>query len=303
MTHNLYTHADSNVRKTWLYLAAVFGLLIGLGFIFSRMTDNPVFLFVFVGISIVGNIISYWHADRIALAMSGARPIPREENVRLWRAVENLTITAGLPMPRLYMIEGQQINAFATGRDAQHAAIAVTRGALERLDDNELTGVLAHELSHIGNRDILLSTVVIVIVGMVSILADLFLRVSIWGRSDDDDRNSGPLMLVVAIVASLLAPLAATLIQLAISRKREYLADASGVLLTRYPEGLAHALEKIAMDQAPLPTAHSATAHLFLSSPFKGKAAHSWFTRLFMTHPPITERIKVLRGSHETVQE
>jgi len=294
---NLYTHADSNVRKTWLYLTAVFALLIGLGFVFSRVYGNPTILYVFAAFSVVGNLVAYWKSDAIALAMSGARPLTRQGNERLYRIVENLCITAGLPMPRLYVIPGAQINAFATGRDPAHAAVAVTAGALERLDDNELTGVLAHELSHVGNRDILISTVVVVLAGMISIMADWFLRFSSWGgRGDSDNRQGNALVLVIAIIAAFLAPLAATLIRLAVSRKREYLADASGALLTRYPEGLASALEKIAGDQAPLPHAHNATAHLFLSSPFKGRAGTSWIAKLFLTHPPVQDRIRILRG-------
>jgi heat shock protein HtpX len=297
MAQNLYTHADSNVRKTWLYLTAMFGVLIGLGFVLSQVYGDPVILFAFVAFATVSNVVSYWYSDKIALAMSHAHPVTREQNVRLYRIVENLCITAGLPLPRLYIIQGGQINAFATGRNPKNAAIAVTTGALERLDDNELTGVLAHELSHIGNRDILVSTVVVVIAGMVAIMADVFLRFSAWGGDrDSDNKNANAIVLVIAVVAALLAPLAATLIRLAVSRKREYLADASGALLTRYPEGLASALGKIAADQSPLPHAHNATAHLFLSNPFKGKSGRSWFARLFLTHPPLEERIRALRG-------
>jgi heat shock protein HtpX len=295
--HNLYTHQDSNVRKTWLYMTVMLVVFIGLGWVIARSYGDPVILYIVAGISVVGNLVSYWFSDSIALALSGAHPITREQNTRLYRIAENLCLTAGLPVPRLYVIPGAQINAFATGRDKHHAAVAVTVGALERLDDNELSGVVAHELSHVGNRDILLSTVVVVIAGMISVLADVFLRFSVWGGGRDDDRKQGnALVLVIAIVAAVLAPVAAMLIRLAISRKREFVADASGVLLTRYPEGLAHALEKIAADQAPLPRAHNATAHLFLANPLKGKAGHSWLARLFLTHPPINERIRILRG-------
>ncbi len=298
MAENLYTHQDSNVRKTWLLMSGIFVLLIGLGWLFSRAYGNPMILYVVAVFSVVGNIVSYWFSDKIALASSGAVAVSREQNVRLYRIIENLCITAGLPLPRLYVLPGAQINAFATGRDATHAAVAVTQGALERLNDNELTGVLAHELSHVGNRDILVSTVVVVLAGVVAILADWFFRMSLWGgmsRRDDRD-NSGSYVMLIGLVFALLAPLASTLIQLAVSRKREYLADASGVLLTRYPEGLASALEKIEGDPNLMRTATNATAHLFISSPFKGKQKTGWLVRLFSTHPPLEDRIRILRG-------
>lgn len=290
---NLYSHQDSNTRKTWVLMTGAFVLLVGVGWILSRAYGNPAILYGFAVFSVIGNIVAYWYSDKIALSMSGARPVSREENVRLYRIVENLCITAGLPMPRLYVLAGEQINAFATGRDPEHAAVAVTRGALAKLDDNELTGVLAHELSHVGNRDILVSTVVVVMAGVIAIASDWFLRSLWWGGGRN--REGGALMLVVGIAAAILAPLAATLIKLAVSRKREYLADSSGALLTRYPEGLASALEKIKHDQAPMPHAHTATAHLFLAHPFKGKAAKNWMTKLFMTHPPVDDRIRILR--------
>lgn len=278
-------------------MTAVCALLVGLGWLFSQAYGDVTFLYVFATVSVVGNIFAYWFSDRIALAVSGAKAVSREENTRLYRIVENLCITAGLPMPGLYVLPGRQINAFATGRNAKHAAVAVTEGALERLDDNELTGVLAHELSHIGNRDILISTIVVVLAGVIAALSHIFLRISAFGgRSRDDNREGGGALVVIAIVAAILAPIAATLIQLSVSRKREYLADASGALLTRYPEGLANALEKIATDGAALPRATNGTAHMYLSNPFRGAAATSWFTRLFQTHPPIEERIRILRG-------
>lgn len=293
---NLYTHQDSNVRKTWLLMTSMFVLLIGLGWLMSRVYGNPIILYVVAVVSVLGNIFTYWFSDRIALASTGAKPVAREQNVRLYRIVENLCITAGLPLPRLYVLRGSQINAFATGRDPAHAAVAVTEGALSRLDDNELTGVLAHELSHVGNRDILISTIVVVFAGIVAVVSDLFLRTSSLGGRGSDDNRSGSGFMILALVSAILAPLAASLVRLAVSRKREYLADASGALLTRYPEGLASALEKIANDQMPLPRASSATAHLYLANPFRGKSATSWFTNLFRTHPPLEDRIRALRN-------
>ncbi|OGM97577.1 MAG: zinc metalloprotease HtpX [Candidatus Yanofskybacteria bacterium RIFCSPHIGHO2_01_FULL_41_21] len=293
----LYTQQDSNIRKTWLLMTVFLVLIIAFGFLFSQIYGSPEILYIAVILSIGMNVVAYWKSDTIALAMSHAKPIKREGNEYIYRMIENLSITAGLPMPRVYIIESDQINAFATGRDPKHSAIAVTQGALTKLENEELEGVLAHELSHIGNRDILISTVVVVLSGLIAIMADWFLRISFWGgRSSDDNKSGGAILLVVGLIAAILAPLAATIIQLAVSRKREFLADASGALLTRYPDGLANALEKIGKEEIPLKFAHNATAHLFISNPFKGKEGTSWFTRLFLTHPPIQERIKILRN-------
>lgn len=273
--------------------------VIAVGWLFSYILESPGILVFAVVLSIVMNIASYWFSDKLVLAMSHAKPIQKQDNPELYRIVENLAITAGLPMPKLYVIEEAQLNAFATGRNKNHAVVAVTRGLLQRLDKNELEGVIAHELSHIGNKDMLLSTVVVVLAAMVALLADFFLRVSMFGgrrRDDNDDNQLGALLMVLGIVAAILAPLAATLIRLAISRKREFLADASGALLTRYPEGLASALEKISADITPMrKAAHNATAHLFIDSPFNEKQSHNWFVQLFQTHPPIEQRIKNLR--------
>lgn len=290
---NLYQHKESNVRKTWLLITTSLLLVIGIGWLLGFYLGDARIFYGFAIFSIVLNLIAYWQSDKIALAMSGAKPVSREQNPYLYRMIENLCITAGLPMPKVYLILSAQINAFATGRNPQHAAVAVTQGALEKLQNEELEGVLAHELSHIGNRDILVSTIVVVLAGIISMVADVFLRVSYWG-GDDDDRS--PLIQVLALVAAILAPFAAMLIQLAVSRKREFLADASGALLTRYPEGLANALEKIGHDEIPMRNARTSMAHLFLSNPFKGRGKHNWFTKLFMTHPPLEERIRILRG-------
>ena len=297
MQTNLYTHKDANIRKTWLLMTLAGVLVIGFGFLMSQVYQDPFILYGFVAFSIVSNIVAYWKSDAIALSLSGAIKLERAGNERLFRIVENLVITAGLPMPRLYVIPGSQINAFATGRNPEHSAVAVTEGALAKLDDNELTGVLAHELSHIGNRDMLVSTVVVVLAGIISIASDWMMRMSMFGGSDRDNRNAGPITIVLMVAAAILAPLAATLIQLAVSRKREYLADASGALLTRYPEGLASALEKISHDHGSLPGASTATAHLFLANPFgDGSRSRKWLTTLFATHPPVEERIRILRG-------
>lgn len=274
-------------------------VVIGLGWIISRAYGNPGILYISAIFSIVMSITSYWFSDKIVLVSTGAQPVDMQNNPELYRIVENLAITAGLPMPRVCVVPESQPNAFATGRDAKHAVIAVTQGLLARLDRSELEGVLAHELSHIGNRDMLLGTVAVVLVGFVSMLSDFFGRSMLWGggrRRNNDDREGGNIFGILAIVAIILAPIAATLLQLAISRKREFLADASGALLTRYPEGLANALRKISGDPTPMPSAGSATAHLWLVNPFRGKQGESGFAKLFLTHPPIQERISALMG-------
>ncbi len=296
---NLYQQQDSNVRKTWLLITGFLVMIIGFGWLFSYAYNAPQILYFAVFISVGMNIVSYWYSDKIALAMSGAMPVERAGNEELYRIIENLCITAGLPVPKIYVIGSEQINAFATGRDPQHASIAVTRGALVKLNHAELEGVIAHEMSHVGNRDILVSTVVVVLAGLIGVLADWFLRISFWGgfggRRSREEGEAGTIVMAIGLIAAILAPIAATLIQLAVSRKREFLADASGALLTRYPEGLASALEKIEHDQAPMQTAYNATAHLFIANPFKGKDAGHWIAKLFSTHPPLEERIKILR--------
>lgn len=274
-------------------------LVIGLGWTFGRLYGDSNILYFAVLFSTLMSVISYWYSDKIVLALAHAKPVDMKSAPELYRVVENLAITAGLPMPKVYLVPEKAPNAFATGRDPKHAVVAVTEGLLARLDRSELEGVLAHELSHIGNRDMLVSTVAVVLVGFISLLGDMFLRSMFWGghRGRDENRGSaGGVFLLIGIALSILAPIAATLMQLAISRKREFLADASGALLTRYPDGLVSALQKIAADKTPMRAANNTTAHLWLDDPFKGKQRTSWFHKLFMTHPPIEERIKALRG-------
>ncbi len=296
----LYTQVASNIRKTWFLITFIFVLIIGLGFLFSQAYNSPGILVFAVILSLALNGIGYWYSDKIALAISGARPVEKKDNPELYRIVENLAITAGLPTPKIYIIPVAAPNAFATGRDKEHASVAVTQGLLQIMDKDELQGVLAHELSHVGNRDILVSSLVVVLVGVVSLLADFFLRMSFLGGGRRNDRGEGgQIALVLGMIGAVLAPIAATLIQLAISRKRESLADASGALLTRYPEGLAKALEKIERSQTPLKTASSATAHLYFTNPFRADVGDGkrtpFLVRIFSTHPPIEERIKALR--------
>ncbi len=275
-------------------------VIIALGWFISIYYNNPSILYIAVGLSIFMNIWSYWFSDKIVLSISGAKPATHEENRELFHIVENLSITAGLPMPKIYIMNDPALNAFATGRNKEHAVIAVTTGLLETLDKSELEGVIAHELSHIGNRDILLSTMVAVLVGLVAILSDFFIRSQyLFGRRDDRGGGQiGAILMIVGIVFIILSPIIATLIQLAISRKREFLADSSGALLTRYPEGLASALRKIGSYSRPMARASNATAHLYISNPFGAKAL-SGVAKLFMTHPPIQDRIEALLGRRD----
>lgn len=293
----LYTHQSQNIRKTWLLMTVFLMVVVGLGFLFSQVYGDPAILYFFVIFAIAMNITSYWFSDKIVVSLAGAKPADPKNDIELIRIVENLAITAGLPMPKVYIVQDSAPNAFATGRDPKHSVVAVTTGLLSILEKNELEGVIAHELSHIGNRDMLVSTVAVVLVGFISIASDMFLRMSMWGgRSRDDDSKAGSILMIVAIVAAILAPIAGMLLQLGISRKREYLADASGALLTRYPEGLANALRKIGGHSSPMRRQSNAIAHLYLADP-KGKT--SKVMNLFMTHPPIESRINALLGNKE----
>lgn len=292
----LYTHKDKNIRRTWFLITFFLLFVIGLGWVFSYQFESPIILVIAVIFSSVISFTSYWYSDKIVLKMSHAHEIKKKDNPQLYRLVENLCITAGLPLPKIYIINEMAPNAFATGRDPEHAVVAVTRGLLEKLKKTELEGVIAHELSHIGNRDILLQTVVVILVGFVTLLSDWFLRWTFFGGQRRRDNKGGgqlaAIMMIVSLVLAILSPVFAKLIQLSISRKREFLADASGALLTRYPEGLACALEKISADQTQLKVANKATAHMYIANPFRGKKLRKWF----MTHPSTEARIKALRG-------
>ncbi len=298
----LYHLAEKNVRKTWLYLTLFFLFIIGLGWLISYFMGTTIILWVAVIFSILMSFFSYWYSDKIVLAITKARAIEKKDNPELYRLVENLCIAAGLPLPKIYIINEAQPNAFATGRNPKHAVVAVTQGLLEKLERAELEGVIAHELAHIGNRDILLSTVIVVLVGTVVLITDFFFRIAFWGRGGRNSQEGGQariIMILIALALAILAPIMAQLIKFAISRKREFLADASGALLTRHPEGLARALEKISQDThsfRSLRTASDATAHLYIVNPFKGKERTSWLHKLFMTHPPIGKRTEALRG-------
>lgn len=292
----LYTHQDQNTYKTWFLMTIFLLVVIGLGWFFSWYMDSPGILIFAVIFSVVMNFFSYWYSDKVVLKVSGAKEVSEKSHPELYDITENLAITAGLPMPKLYVIEDSTPNAFATGRDPEHAAVAVTTGLMRRLERTELEGVIAHELSHIGNRDILISTIVVVLVGFIALLSDMFLRMQFFGFGGNRDRGGGWVALI-GIALAILSPLIATLIRLAVSRKREFLADASGALLTRYPDGLASALEKISSYEGEVDRATNATAHLYISNPFGGGEGKTSFVhKLFMTHPPTEERIAALRN-------
>ncbi len=277
-------------------MTAFFIMVIGLGYLAASFMGSPAILYGAVILALVMNVGSYWFSDKLVIKMTGAVPATKESHTMLWNVVENLSITAGLPMPKLYVVNDPAPNAFATGRNPEHAAVAATSGLLNILNQTELEGVMAHELSHVGNRDMLVSTVAVVLAGFVAILADILMRSMMFG-SDREDSRVGAAFIVIGVIGIILAPFAAKMIQLSISRKREYLADASGVLLTRYPEGLASALEKIHAYAQPMQRANNATAHLFIADPFGNdhKTLRQKISNLFQTHPPAQDRIRILR--------
>ena len=297
---NLINYKSRNIYKTWLFFAGFLVFVIFIGWFFAGIYANPSILYFAIIFSVLINIIAYWFSDKIVLKMARAAPIEKKDNPEFYNIVENLCIVAGLPMPKIYLIKEKQLNAFATGRNQKHAAVAVTEGLLEKLDKRELEGVISHELSHINNRDMLLSTAIVVLAGFISIISNWFLRSRLMGFGSQSGKREGNqiqgILMIIGIVLAILAPIAALLIRLAISRKREFLADASGALLTHYPEGLASALVKISSDSAPMAIANNTTAHLWLDDPFKEKNKTHWLHRLFMTHPLVEDRIKTLRG-------
>jgi heat shock protein HtpX len=294
----MYNQIDSNKRKTLLLVAIFIAFIVAIGyFVGVYMGYGYGYLIGAITLSLVMSLTSYYKGDKIALASTGAKAIEKVDNPYVYRMVENLCITAGMPMPKVHIIDSPAMNAFATGRDPEHASIALTTGIISALENEELEGVIAHELSHIKNYDIRLMTIVVVLVGTIALLSNWFFRARLFGMGGKRDSNKGggqlgTIIMIVGIVLLILSPIIAELIKLAISRKREYLADASGSLLTRYPEGLARALEKISQSNQPLATASTATAHLFISNPLKGKG----MSKLFSTHPPIEERVAKLRG-------
>lgn len=295
---NIYSQINSNRIRTWMIMVLFVAFITTLVYIYGKANGYGLsFAGIALVISGIMSLGSYYYSDKMILLMSKAKRIKKEESPKLYRIVENLSIASGIPMPRVYMIDDSAINAFATGRDPKHAVVCATSGSVERLTDTELEGVIAHELSHIKNYDIRVMAIVAILVGLVALMADFFMR-SMWfrGRNNRDENSQAQgIFMLIGIVLAILSPIIATLIQLAVSRKREFLADASGALLTRYPEGLAMALEKIAKDNEPLEAANNATAHLYIANPFKNINGHL-FSNLFNTHPPIEDRIRILRS-------
>jgi heat shock protein HtpX len=292
----MYNQIESNKRKTWVLIAIFIALISAIGYFLGYISDyGGSLLFIAIPISIGMSLFGYFSGDKVALATSGAKEISETDNPYVYRMTENLCITAGMPIPKVHIIEDNAINAFATGRDPKHASIAVTTGAINKLENEELEGVIAHELSHVKNYDIRLMTVVIVLVGIIALISDIFLRMTLFGGNRNSDSKGGhPIFLIIGLVLIILSPIIAQLIKLAVSRKREYLADASGSLMTRYPDGLAGALEKIKNDSAHLKRANNATAHLYISSPFRG--SKKFLANAFSTHPPIEDRIAKLKS-------
>lgn len=297
----MYSAIAANKRKSILIMIFFALFAGGLAWLFGAAYQDYSITVMAAVFTVVYLTWSYFGSARLALVMNGAHQIEKKDNPRLWRIVENLSITNGLPMPKVYIIDDSGLNAFATGRDPKHSAVAVTTGLLNTLEDNELEGVMAHELGHVKNYDIRLSLIAFALVAVISLICDFLLRMSFYGRNNDNDNggssNLQAILMILALLAMVIAPFAASLMQLAISRKREYLADATGALTTRYPKGLASALEKIKIHGSTMHRQNTSTAHLFFANPLKGKS----FSALFSTHPPIDERIKILREMSDKV--
>ncbi len=292
---NIYKNIRENIFKTWLLIFLIFVFIVLVGFVLSFVFNSRAILYLAIIFGLLMNFISYFWSDKLVIAMVGAQKIEKKDFPELWNIVENLSLTAGIPMPKIYIWKTNALNAFATGRNYKNSAIVVTSAILDVLNKQELEGVIAHEISHIKNRDILVGTVAAILVSIISLIGDFTLR-SFW-FSSDRDRNINPIVFILAVIGLILSPIFAQLIQLAISRQREFLADSSGVLLTRYPEGLANALLKIS--QNPTVSAPQSFSHLFIANPFKADQRTKktpWYIKIWLTHPPIEERIKRILG-------
>lgn len=287
----MYNAVAANKRNTVIIMAVFVGLIGAIGWAVSYVNGSPSLAYWVIGVAAIYALIQYFLAGKLAVAMTGAQEIEKRDNPRLYRIVENLAITDGMPTPKVYIIDDPAPNAFATGRDPQHAIVAATTGILEVMDDRELEAVMAHEMSHVRNYDIRVSMIAFGLVSAIGILSDIALRMFFF--SDRRENNASPIVLIVGIVLIILAPIIAAMVQMAVSRQREYLADASGVLTTRDSEGLASALEKLGQYGRPMQKQNTASAHLFLNNPLKPGV----FSRLFSTHPPLEDRIARLRNN------
>ncbi len=298
----MYNQIASNKRNTWFILIIFVAFFLGVGYVFGLAYGEgdeqaAIGLMGMFGIgAMIYAAISYYSAGRLTLAIARAKEISKSEQPELYRVVENLSIAGGVPTPKIYLIDDTALNAFATGRDPKHASVAITKGLLDQLDKPELEGVMAHELSHVKNYDIRLQSITVALVGLIALVSDIFLRSMFYGRRSRRSSKNGGIFILVGIALAILSPIIAKLMHLAISREREYLADASGALLTRYPEGLARALEKISKDVEPLEVANKATAHLYIENPLRNAHAGKWLNSLFATHPPVADRIQRLRS-------
>ncbi len=293
---SIRSQIQRNILRSYLFMVVFILLVVALSYIFGHAFGyGDSFIGIAIVFSTISSVVSLFFGDAIVLAMTGARKATREQDFDFFTVAENVSMAAGLPMPKLYVIEDPAMNAFATGRDPGHAVVCATSGLLAKLDRRAIEGVVAHELSHVKNYDIRMMAVVTVLAGTIAFASDMFMR-NLWWRDRDNDRNDSGVFMLIGIVLALISPLIASLIQLAISRKREYLADATGALITRYPEGLARALEKIGKETLVMKHASNATAHLFIANPFKNKKTRAWFSGLFDTHPPIAQRIRILRA-------
>lgn len=283
----MYSAISANKRNTVIIMAVFLLIIGGLGWLAGAAYNDPTITWFVIGISSIYALIQYFAASRIALAVNGAREVQKRDAPELYRIVENLSITEGLPMPKVYIMEDAAPNAFATGRNPQHASVAVTTGIMEIMSKRELEAVLAHEISHVKNYDILVNMIVFGLVSAIGMIADMMIRITLFGDSEDRD----PKLMIFGIIAAIIAPFVALMVQLAVSRQREYLADASGALTTRDPEGLAMALEKLKDVSCSMKRQNSSTAHLFFMNPMK----KGFLSRLFSTHPPLDDRIARLR--------
>ncbi len=288
---SLYSLKASNIRKSWIFVFGFFLLIAGVGYVFAYLAENIIVFYVAAGIALLYSLFTFLISSRIVLSLTKSRPLDKQDHPELYRLTENLCIAAGLPMPKIYIINSAQPNAFVTGKKPKDSILVVTTALLDKLERVELEGVIAHELSHIGNRDVLLGTMVVALMGGIILLSDIFIRISFSGGR----RRDNGVLIIVGIAVYIISFVLAKMMQMAVSRQREFLADASAALLTRYPEGLARALEKISQDDSQMPKIDHSTAHLYICSPFRGRERRSFMTRLFSTHPPIEDRIKRLR--------